>query len=382
MWTSSALHSARACLRGAQDDAMPEAPAFSTPAFEAPPSLSAAIQTDEVAEGVGDTSTVRTINRGAFSTVTLVLDRLSGRYCALKASSKARLLRAGCAESMVREKQALLALQPHPFIAQLFWSAQDDECLYLLLQLGLGGDLRGVLLRRRQSSYGPALAEGQVCFYAAVLVLVLEHLQGKGFVYRDLKPDNVLLDDRGYPLLCDFGTAVHIGSSGRAFTRTGTWEYAAPEQLEGRGATMASDWWSLGVVCFECLADGLPFPFAANDTTQSPSHVLQCISRRAHTYKMAEYLSPLAAEFVGGLLQPDERRRWQAASSVRSAGFFAEVAWEALAARQLQPPFVPSLRGPADTCQFSHVDLRREDDEMAEVDGDGAPPWHASWEGF
>ena len=80
--------------------------------------------------------------------------------------------------------------------------------------------------------------------------------------------------------LCDFGTAVHVGSSGRALTRTGTWEYAAPEQLEGRGATMAADWWALGIVCFECLADGLPFPFAEGDTTQSPAHVLQGIKRR------------------------------------------------------------------------------------------------------
>ena len=137
---------------------------FCTPAAESQPKRGARSWQDigdPVAVGVGDISTIRTINRGAFSTVTLVLDRTSGRYCALKAASKTSLLRVGAAHSIVREKEALLALQPHPFVVQLFWTAQDDECLYLLLQLGLGGDLRGVLLRRRQSSYGPALAEEQ-----------------------------------------------------------------------------------------------------------------------------------------------------------------------------------------------------------------------------
>ena len=64
--------------------------------------------------------------------------------------------------------------------------------------------------------------------------------------------------------------------------------------LTSRGATMAADWWALGVVCFECLTDGLPFPFAEDDATQSPAHVLECIARRVHTYKMAEQLSPAA----------------------------------------------------------------------------------------
>merc|ERR1740139_1085371 len=214
VWTASTIMT----RRPSADDPTCSADAFTTPAESLAAPTAGMSMEDEVAEdamGVGDTSAVRTINRGAFSTVTLVLERMSGRYCALKATRKAGLLRAGAALSVVREKQALLALQPHPFVVQLFWTAQDTDYLYMLLQLGLGGDLRGVLLRRRRSSYGPALAEEQVRFYASVLVIVLEHLHSKGFVYRDLKPDNVLLDEQGYPLLCDFGTAVHVGSSGR-----------------------------------------------------------------------------------------------------------------------------------------------------------------------
>ena len=161
MWTASTIMT----RRPSADDPTCSADAFTTPAESLAAPTAGMSMEDEVAEdamGVGDTSAVRTINRGAFSTVTLVLERMSGRYCALKATRKAGLLRAGAALSVVREKQALLALQPHPFVVQLFWTAQDTDHLYMLLQLGLGGDLRGVLLRRRRSSYGPALAEEQV----------------------------------------------------------------------------------------------------------------------------------------------------------------------------------------------------------------------------
>ena len=107
----------------------------------------------------------------------------------------------------------------------------------------------------------------------------------------------------------------------------------------------------------------------------------RCIQRRVHTYKMAEYLSAAAAEFVCGMLQCDERRRWEAARLARSAAFFAAVPWEALLARKITAPRVPSLRGPADTSQFSHVDLRR-DGDLVGVDVEGEPPKHAVWEGF
>jgi hypothetical protein len=107
----------------------------------------------------------------------------------------------------------------------------------------------------------------------------------------------------------------------------------------------------------------------------------RCIRRRVHTYKMAEYLSAAAAEFVCGMLQCDERRRWEAARLARSTAFFAAVPWEALLARKITAPHVPSLRGPADTSQFSHVDLRR-DGALVGVDLEGDPPKHGAWEGF
>ena len=121
-------------------------------------------------------------------------------------------------------------------------------------------------------------------------------------------------------------------------------------------------------------------------TLQSPSHVLECIRRRVHSYKMAELLSAAAADFVGGMLQTDERRRWESALGARSASFFVGVPWEAVLSRTAAAPYVPSLRGPADTGNFSYADLRRHGD--GDGDGDGGEPedqgarHHAAWVAF
>ena len=217
-----------------------------------------------------DFSQIRAINRGAHSLVSVVLDRRpGGGYYALKAVSKQRLLAAGCA-GVCREKAALQALAPHAFIARLHGTGQDERQLYMLLQLCVGGDLRGVLLRRaRMEPDAPGLEEGAARYYIGAMAHALQHIHDRGFVYRDLKPDNVVLDDGGFPLLCDFGSCVAVGDGGRAMTMVGTWEYAAPETLERRGATMASDLWSLGVVAYECLLGELLRPAADADAGDS-----------------------------------------------------------------------------------------------------------------
>ena len=221
---------------------------------------------------------VRAISRGAHSLVWLVRMRgVEGNispYFALKAISKERVAKVGEGKHVLREKKALRALQPHPFIVALHSTFQDSNTLYFLLSLVLGGDLRGVLLRlgrRRQ-----AMPEPHAVFYSAILAMALGHLHDRGYAYRDLKPENVLIDSQGYCVLCDFGTAVHLGRAGRAMTVVGTWEYAAPEQLEESGSTMASDWWSFGVVLLECLSGEVPFSSGdAND----PIQVLRAIRK-------------------------------------------------------------------------------------------------------
>ena len=307
-----------------------------------------------------------------------------GRYFALKELSKARLKRASArvAEEVRREALALCMLQPHPFVVELHATFQDTDSLYLLLSLGLGGDLRGSLLRhqRRQT----LMPEPTAAFYCAALVLVLEHIHGHGFAYRDLKPENVLIDSSGFPLVCDFGTAAHLGPDGRTMTTVGTWEYSAPEQLESRGCTMATDWWALGVVALECLSGSTPFPSGDQD---DPLVVLRSINQfNAHVAagnnaqaggKLREgaagdkdaagasaclgQLSGAATQLVCALLVSDEATRWAAIPDIRGQSFFGSIDWEALRSRRLMPPAVPTVLGEADTRNFSHCNLDEPD---------------------
>jgi serine/threonine protein kinase len=267
-----------------------------------------------------DFTVVRPINRGAHSLVHLVLHREQQRYFALKVLSKERLARAGpsAARSVLREKRALLAVQPHPFIAALDATFQDESRLFLLLELGLGGDLRGVLLRQRRRRRGPApeerlrgaLDEPAASFYCGALVLALDHLHGRGFAYRDLKPENVLLRDNGQPMLCDLGSAVHVGATGRALTHLGTWEYAAPEQLAARGCTLAADWWALGVLTLEALCGETPFPSGEADDAAA---VLAHVSAFTPASPLLLGLSSAAAHLLlRHLLVRDESARWAA----------------------------------------------------------------------
>ena len=338
-----------------------------------------------------------------------------GRYFALKSISKERLRCAGCREALHvrREKEALLAVQPHPFIVTLHATFQDRTTLYLLLSLGLGGDLRGMILRYQR--HQTPMDDETSAFYIAVLVLVLDHLHSCGYAYRDLKPENVLIDSEGFALLCDFGTAVHLGSTGRSMTIVGTWEYAAPEQLKEQGSTMASDWWALGVILFECLSGEQPFPSGDDDdplevldaiyqfgqARVSPSWERDVGATRACTsmgrtdqatanpdtnnlamddpamisaeglasdsapanshetgkiLKQLDRLSVPARNLVNALLQEDEFTRWKGTRrpQLHASRFFADVDWQALSSRDVVPPFKPNLLGNADTRNFAH----------------------------
>lgn len=159
----------------------------------------------------------------------------------------------------VRHERAILGdVSGHPFITNLLTSFSDSDFLYLLLDYVPGGELFSYLRKFRRFD------EGMARFYAAEIVLVLEYLHEKqgGVAYRDLKPENLLLDAEGHIKLVDFGFAKRLGgrdSSTETYTLCGTPEYLAPEVIHNKGHTTAVDWWALGILIYEFLTGYPPF---------------------------------------------------------------------------------------------------------------------------
>lgn len=152
------------------------------------------------------------------------------------------------------EREILGEVSGHPFITNLLASFSDHDCLYLLLDYVPGGELFSYLRKFRRFDQGMAR------FYAAEIVLVLEYLHEKqgGVAYRDLKPENLLLDEEGHIKLVDFGFAKRLGST-ETYTLCGTPEYLAPEVIHNKGHTTAVDWWALGILIYEFLTGYPPF---------------------------------------------------------------------------------------------------------------------------
>jgi protein kinase A len=179
---------------------------------------------------------------------------------ALKILRKAAVIKLKQIDHVRHERQILQDVSGHPFLTNLLASFADHDFLYLLLDYVPGGELFSYLRKFRR--FDEATAQ----FYAAEIVLVLEYLheQQDGVAYRDLKPENLLLDARGHVKLVDFGFAKRLGRDGaggavETYTLCGTPEYIAPEVIQNMGHTTAVDWWALGILIYEFLTGYPPF---------------------------------------------------------------------------------------------------------------------------
>lgn len=172
---------------------------------------------------------------------------------ALKYIDKTKCIQRKAVNNVIGERRLLERIN-HPLIVNLRYAFQDDDTLYMALDLMLGGDLRFLLEREKR------LSELQVRFYVAEISLSLSYLHRRRIAHRDIKPDNILLDDQGHAHLSDFNVAaIFTDKRPLRYSSAGTTAYMAPEILSKQGYSTTVDWWSLGVSAYELLFGERPF---------------------------------------------------------------------------------------------------------------------------
>lgn len=304
-----------------------------------------------------DFEIIKTIGTGTFGRVCLCRERsesaastgdqpsdddgqqVEERFWALKILRIADVIRLKQVEHVKNEKNILASVR-HPFIVHMRWSHRDGQALYMLLEYVCGGELFSYL--RHAGRFSPSAA----AFYAAEIVSALEYLHLRHVVYRDLKPENLLLDREGHLKITDFGFAKRLND--RTWTLCGTPEYLAPEIIQSKGHNKAVDWWALGVLVYEMLAGFPPF------FDDNPFGIYEKIL--AGKLEWPRTLDPVAKDLVKKLLVADRTKRLgnmkNGADDVKRHRWFKGIDWQDVIGRKLQPPIVPRVNYEGDTRNF------------------------------
>ena len=237
-------------------------------------------------------------------------------------------------EQSIKSERDLLSQISHPFLSNLQYSFQDNNKLYLVLDLLPGGDLRYHLIKYKRFS------ENQAKFLIACIILALEFLHCNKIIHRDLKPENILLDSKGYGYLSDFGIAKVQGYGPTAKNTSGTTGYMAPEVLCGQEHTILVDYFALGVICFE-LMNGYR-PYQGNNRKEIKENVMaKQVSIKKCEIPMG--WSAEAADFINKCLQrkPGKRIGNNGFNEIKDHPWFTNYPWKELYLHKLKAEFIP-----------------------------------------
>jgi len=311
--------------------------------------------------------TVKIIGRGAFGEVRVVKKKDDGEVYAMKTMLKKEMIDKNQVAHIKAERD-LLSAADNPWLVRLLYSFQDDKYLYLVMEYCGGGDLMTILMRE------DILTESQTRFYMSELACAINSVHELKFVHRDLKPDNVLISNTGHIKLSDFGLAKsfkntqddfinqyqkHGGTQKKPdqkkrgkyrrsralmFSTVGTPDYIAPEVFSQKGYGESVDWWSLGVILYECLV-GYP-PFYAEEPLQTCRKIVNY--KRTLKVPQEACLSADANDIILKLIcHRNSRINFR---GIKRHPFFKLCNWGNLMAHK--PPFVPKLTDKFDTSNF------------------------------
>ena len=341
---------------------------------------------------------IRVIGRGAFGEVWIVRKKDSGEILAMKKLKKDEMLKKEQVTHVRAERDVLVAGHTSPWVVKLHYSFQDERYLYLLMEFLPGGDMMTMLIKY------DIFEEAWARFYVAEIALAVDSVHKFGYIHRDLKPDNLLLDRDGHIKLTDFGlcTGFHpthntafyekiveqsrslklkklsvesIEASAQdlkvrrqkqkrilAYSTVGTPDYTAPEVFLQEGYGKECDLWSLGCIMFEMLL-GYP-PFIADSSTDTCLKIINW----HETFHIPHDppVSPAAKDLMRHLIC-DAPSRYSSVEEVMAHPWFDGVDWDNL--RASRAPVIPTLSSPTDTSNFDEFEPLPEDGGAAGGEG-------------
>ncbi|KAJ9183790.1 hypothetical protein P3X46_007600 [Hevea brasiliensis] len=342
---------------------------------------------------VDDFDLLTIIGRGAFGEVRLCREKKSGNIYAMKKLKKSEMLSRGQVEHVKAERNLLAEVASH-CIVKLYYSFQDAEYLYLIMEYLPGGDIMTLLMKEE------TLTETVARFYIAQSVMAIESIHKHNYIHRDIKPDNLLLDKNGHMKLSDFGLCKPLDCSnlyainenealddgnlkesvdvdgrfpdtgGRrwkspreqlqhwqinrrklAYSTVGTPDYIAPEVLLKKGYGMDCDWWSLGAIMYEMLV-GYP-PFYSDDPVTTCRKIVHW--KNHLKFPDEARLTPEAKDLICRLLCDVEHRLGTlGADQIKAHPWFKDIAWDKI--YEMEAAFKPEVNGELDTQNFMNFD--------------------------
>ncbi|XP_035495852.1 cGMP-dependent protein kinase 2 [Scophthalmus maximus] len=286
---------------------------------------------------------IATLGVGGFGRVELVQVKGKDVTFALKVIKKKHVVD-NRQEEHIHSERKILAEARSPFVVKLYRTFRDDKYVYMLLEACLGGEIWSLL--RDRGSFDDATAR----FCVGCVTEAFDYLHRKGVLYRDLKPENLMLDTEGYIKLVDFGFAKKIRCGQKTWTFCGTPEYVAPEIILNKGHNFSVDFWSLGILVFELLT-GSP-PFSGSDQMMTYTFILKGIEKMDFPKKITKRPEDLIRKLCRR--NPSERlgNLKNGITDIKKHRWFNGFNWEGLKARTLVSPLKRNVTGPTDHGYF------------------------------
>ncbi|CAD8110985.1 unnamed protein product [Paramecium sonneborni] len=274
---------------------------------------------------------IKKLGQGQFGNVYLVRTVQEDKMYALKCISKAQIVEQHLERHLAQEKQVLQTIN-FPFLMQFYKSMRDQNYIYFLIEFIKGMELFDVIREIGLLS----MMDSQ--FYIGSLLICVEYLHKLQIIYRDIKPENIMVDEKGYLRMIDMGTAKFLNQKSiRTYTIIGTPHYMAPEIITGKGYTFSVDLWSIGVCLYEFMCGGVPYAEDADD----PYEIYEEIQKKSLVFPPF-MKDKKAKKLIDQLLsKTPEVRLGGSYAALKANNWFDKFDWDKLMDKELKPPFIP-----------------------------------------